>query len=448
MIFPNMHEIATRDVVTVDSKMCLKDAIEVLKKSNHTNIIVVSNKDYYLFSTNDIIKIKFNDNNLDMILEDISLTLIPMIDKQATVLDGMSFVNDGIKLMCVVEEDSSLFGIVTNSDIISSIDPETLMDNITIKDYFKKSATIHYIDKDKTILEALSIIEQGESDCVIVSDNNFPEGILTSKDVISILSNNINLEYPVNLFCSSPLQTISENFTIKEAIDYVNKKHFKRVVTVDGNGKISSIISQQELISYSYNHWANMMKNYHDKLLSLNIELKEKSDKLQLMATTDMLTKLYNRYMFSELFHKFLENKKRDREDKLLLALIDIDNFKGINDTYGHNVGDEVLKNIANLLLTSLRSSDISARWGGEEFIVLLTNTDMEIGFSTIDRLREAISNISHPFDGKVTVSIGVTEVNETDTLQSSVKRADDALYKSKENGKNRVKIGWIDDRI
>ena len=441
MIFPHMYEIATRDVVTVDSKMCLKDAIEVLKKSHHTSIIVVSNKDYYLFSTNDIIKIKLNDNNLNTSLEDISLTIIPQIDKDATVIDGMNFVNDGVKMLCVIENDRSLFGIVTNSDIISSIDPETLIDNITIKDYFKKSAIIQYIDKDKTILEALSIIDQGESDCVIVTDNNHPKGILTSKDVISILSNNISLEHKLDLFCSCPLQTISENFTIKEAIDYVNKKHFKRVVTVDSNGKISSIISQQELISYSYNHWANMMKNYHDKLLSLNTELKEKSDKLQLMATTDMLTKLYNRYMFTELFHKFLENKKRDKENKLVLALIDIDNFKAINDTYGHNVGDEVLKNIANHLLSTLRSSDICARWGGEEFIILLTNTDMEIAFSRIDRLRETISNINHSFDGKVTVSIGLTEILESDTLLSSVKRADDALYKSKECGRNQVSI-------
>ena len=441
MKFPNMYEIATRDVVTVDCEVCLHDTIEMLRKSHHTSIIVVNDKEYFLFSANDLIKLKLSDSKLDKKLKDIHLSKVPTINKNCTVIDGMDIVNGGAKTICVIDEDGSIFGIVTNSDIISRIDPETLMENVMIRDYFKKNSTINYIDKNQTILDALNLINSGSTDYVIVTDNNIPKGILTSKDTISIISTNIGLNHKIDEFCSCPLQTISDNFTIKEAVDYVNKKHFKRIIATDKNGNITGIISQQELISYSYSNWATMMKNYHDELLSLNTQLKEKSEKLQLMATTDMLTKLYNRHMFAELFEKFLAKKKRNCKEKLILSLLDIDNFKSVNDTYGHNIGDEVLKSISNFLISNLRASDISARWGGEEFIVLLTNTDIEIGFNTINKLRIAISQLEQSFGENVTVSIGITEVKENDTLQSCIKRADDALYTSKESGKNKVSI-------
>lgn len=142
-----MCEIATRNVVKVDSKVSLQDTIEVLKNSHHRSIIVTKGKDYYLFSANNLIQMKLNENNLNIKLEDIPLTMLPQIHKDSTVIDAMELVNSGIRLICIVEDDRSLFGIVTNSDIISSIDPETLMDNVKIKDYFKKHPII-FIDKN------------------------------------------------------------------------------------------------------------------------------------------------------------------------------------------------------------------------------------------------------------------------------------------------------------
>lgn len=442
MYFPKMYEIATKNVIKVDCKTTLNDTVEILKNSHHRSIIVIHDQDYHLFSASDLIKTKLNNDDLSVKLEDIPLKVVPQMHKNATVLEAMELVNSGVNYICVVDDKRTLYGLVTSSDIISSIDPETLMENFKIKDYFGKLVDVNYLDKNKTIKDAMVMMDNGNSDCVIVLDGNYPKGILTVKDTITIVSNNISMDNKLDNFCSCPLETVPDNFTIKEAVEYVNKKHYKRVVSVNENGKITGIINQQELISYSYNHWASMMKSYHDELLKLNRELKEKSNKLQLMATTDMLTKLYNRHMFTELFNKFLEKAKRNKGETLVLALLDIDNFKSINDTYGHNIGDEVLINISNLISTTLRSSDISARWGGEEFIVLLTNTDIQKGFNTVEQLRETISKLDHNKAGKVTVSIGITQVNQNDKLEDCVKNADDALYKSKLNGKNQVTVG------
>ncbi len=198
MIFPKMCEIATRNVVKVDSKVSLQDTIEVLKNSHHRSIIVTKGKDYYLFSANNLIQMKLNENNLNIKLEDIPLTMLPQIHKDSTVIDAMELVNSGIRLICIVEDDRSLFGIVTNSDIISSIDPETLMDNVKIKDYFKKHPII-FIDKNQTLFEAISRMNNHETDCILVTDHGIPKGILTSKDTISIISNNVNINEIVDL---------------------------------------------------------------------------------------------------------------------------------------------------------------------------------------------------------------------------------------------------------
>ncbi len=332
MIFPKMCEIATRNVVKVDSKVSLQDTIEVLKNSHHRSIIVTKGKDYYLFSANNLIQMKLNENNLNIKLEDIPLTMLPQIHKDSTVIDAMELVNSGIRLICIVEDDRSLFGIVTNSDIISSIDPETLMDNVKIKDYFKKHPII-FIDKNQTLFEAISRMNNHGTDCILVTDNGIPKGILTSKDTISIISNNVNINEIVDLYCSYPLQTIPENFTIKEAVDYVNKKQFKRIVAVDHQGNITGIISQQDLISYSYSHWAAMMKDYHDELLNLNKQLREKSDELQQMVIADKKKELQLIEQQKELETIF--NTTKDG-----IAVLDMDTrFTKVNKAYCEMTG-------------------------------------------------------------------------------------------------------------
>lgn len=442
MNFPRLYEIATKEIIAVESNITLNDAIEILKNSHHRSIVVTNGSDYNLFSATDLIKIKLTDKNLTTKLEEIPLKSIPQMYKEASVLDALDLVHSGIEYLCIVDEYRQLYGLVTNSDILSSIDPETLMENFKVKDYFQKAVELNFLEKDRPVKDAMEIMSSSNSDCVIITDKEKISGILTIKDTVYIVSNNIDLNSKIENYYSFPIETIPDDFTIKQAIEFINEKHFKRVIASDSDGKITGIISQQELISYSYNHWASMMKNYHDELLNLNKRLREKTQKLQTMATTDMLTKLYNRHMFTELFTKLLHKKKRKLEDSMAIAIIDIDNFKSINDFYGHDIGDEVLKSIANLFMTTLRSSDISARWGGEEFILLLTNTEIDKAFYTIEKLRVAVEQTKQPHDINVTVSLGVTEVMAEDTLETCFKRADEALYKAKNSGKNKSVIG------
>lgn len=136
---------------------------------------------------------------------------------------------------------------------------------------------------------------------------------------------------------------------------------------------------------------------------------------------------------------------ERDRRYQTGLSLVfcDIDRFKRINDEHGHDVGDGVLRLFAQTLKSSVRKSDIVARWGGEEFVLLLVNTTPEIAGVMAEKLRMEIEACDFPTVGKVTASFGATRLLDGDNLGTLIKRADVALYKAKKNGRNRVEM-WL----
>lgn len=157
-------------------------------------------------------------------------------------------------------------------------------------------------------------------------------------------------------------------------------------------------------------------------------------------AYHDHLTKIYNRQKFDELFLKAVENKKR-YGDHLSVILMDIDHFKKVNDTYGHLVGDLVLVFLATVVTENLRLNDVFARWGGEEFIILLPRTNIESAYRKAEELRQTIEAYTDKNLPRITISLGVTEVAETDDMNLCLQRVDKALFMAKEKRNNVVKL-------
>ena len=165
---------------------------------------------------------------------------------------------------------------------------------------------------------------------------------------------------------------------------------------------------------------------------------------IHMMAITDDLTSLYNRRFFqNRLAHEV--NRAHRYDHPLSLLIIDVDFFKQYNDAHGHPAGDEILQYIGHLFRKLIRKSDIAARYGGEEFVILMPETDSRRAKELALRICAAVS--CHPFNhrqtqpgGKITVSIGLAELpSDAQTSEELIRRADQALYKAKKNGKNRV---------
>lgn len=160
------------------------------------------------------------------------------------------------------------------------------------------------------------------------------------------------------------------------------------------------------------------------------------------LAVTDELTNLYNIRYFKMILQTECLMAKADPIKKFCVIMTDVDHFKRFNDTYGHQVGDLVLKEVAAALRSSVRSSDIVARYGGEEMIILLRSTSLENALLVAEKVRKNVENrkVSDKNNTyNVTISLGVSKFNSHDTADAIIKRADDGLYKGKENGRNRV---------
>lgn len=179
-----------------------------------------------------------------------------------------------------------------------------------------------------------------------------------------------------------------------------------------------------------------------EKLLIINFfditEKKELEKKLFQASVTDYLTGLYNRRFMSEALQK--EKELSDRYNiPFSLILLDIDYFKYINDIYGHDQGDKVLIAIGDILKKKIRASDLSSRWGGEEFLILLRNTTIEQAKIVAEKLRKEICSLKLSSIEKVSASFGVASYRPKEPIEATIKRADRALMQAKLQGKNCV---------
>ncbi|MEE4302885.1 MAG: diguanylate cyclase [Wenzhouxiangella sp.] len=171
------------------------------------------------------------------------------------------------------------------------------------------------------------------------------------------------------------------------------------------------------------------------------VSLNRYQRRLEQMATTDKLTGAANRHVFQLVFTQIVGNARR-RNESVALVCLDIDNFKDINDSHGHQVGDGVLRQFTEVISSVIRESDTLCRWGGDEFLVLMSGCNARQAAEVAEKIRRVVAERSFSFNGddvRLSISMGVTEVAMDDGMESAVSRADQALYQAKESGRNRI---------
>jgi diguanylate cyclase (GGDEF)-like protein len=234
----------------------------------------------------------------------------------------------------------------------------------------------------------------------------------------------------------------------KKAQNFVRKinKPLLKIISLTKNvGKkkkleklASTGVTEIDLLNENFN---NMVKKLDERTKKL-IEVEAKRELQEHLANIDALTGAYNRRFLSNFTESYLKIVKREKSI-FSLMIVDIDDFKFVNDTYGHNVGDEILILLVDQMKDLLRENDIIVRFGGDEFIVLLPDTNQENTINVANKLLEKINEIRCPFKDEfvsITVSIGTAEYNKNDeNIESIIRRADESLYTSKHKGKNTV---------
>jgi len=438
MFFPTLGLIATTNVITVDIHDTIQDALHQMHIHNHRSVIVVNKTLHYIITTKDIIRLKLDGISFSTPLSQIDLRPLPMVDKESNIINALNLTNHEDEHICVCNVDGSLYGLVTNSDIIASVDPQVILDTLQISTIFDKKYGYKSFLPDTPMSEVMEYMKDSVSDCVIIQEGNSPIGIFTSKDMLRFIGEENCASVKVSDVMSSPVETMNDKASIGEGLEYLRSRNYKRIVVTNDEGYVLGIVTQEDLISRTYLKWSQLMQDHFKQFEEITQILQQKNHHLTQLATKDSLTEIHNRHMFAELFGKEHSFAKR-QTTKLSLMMIDLDFFKRVNDTYGHNIGDALLKDFSSLVVSSIREADLFARWGGEEFVLLLRNTGCDEAYGVGEKIRSLLEKKQFDEVGRITCSIGVTEVYCDDTLTSAIGRADSAMYTAKREGRNRT---------
>ena len=223
----------------------------------------------------------------------------------------------------------------------------------------------------------------------------------------------------------TPLKTLEQH--IKDIIE--GKKS-------ENNQDDNNLISDYEEINTIAN---GIEKLTHHSLFQKNIELAAKNELLEKLSQTDYLTGILNRRKINEELQKEYQRAKRYDNSTFSIVLLDVDWFKNINDTYGHDKGDIVLKEIVSVISSQLRITDNLARWGGEEFLILCPSTDLSGAATIAKKIQSAIEKNNFSISHKITISGGVCEYNNSLSLDDLIIKADYKLYEAKSKGRNQI---------
>jgi polar amino acid transport system substrate-binding protein len=192
-------------------------------------------------------------------------------------------------------------------------------------------------------------------------------------------------------------------------------------------------------------HYEKILKKFEKLMIISDIQQKKLLDltnKFKSISHKDDLTNIYNRRKLKKVLIKHYNEFTIDKSNIFSVILIDIDYFKSVNDTYGHDIGDQIIKEISNFILENKQENDYFGRWGGEEFLIISPKKNCYDVKNYYEKIRKDISEkIFSDKKLKKTCSFGITDIRSGDTLDSLLKRADEALYVSKETGRNKIEI-------
>ena len=386
-----------------------------------------------------------NKDDIDLIISDINM---PKMDG-LSMCEAIKKINHEIPLVITSAHNDTNFlrrsieiGVTTYAmkpidlyqlmeSIIKAMEPIILKKKLIELNLSLESKIEQEINKIKSILDAQDniIIVTNKEEITNVNKkfldffavDNFDEFIKSKKNIFD--------------FFQEEFGFITKEQIVKQEswIKYIKDLH-----EIDRIVKIKSALEEEKIFAINVDYYENKDDYYVFSLTDIT-KLKEKANLLEYQASHDKLTGLFNRNRFDEIYTKEIKRTKR-YNNELSIIIFDIDDFKMVNDTYGHQIGDEVLKEIAKITLNGVREQDINVRWGGEEFLILLPQTNLTGAITVASKIKSAIKE--HIFTDKslkITASFGVSQLLDEDDEISLISRSDKLLYEAKKTGKDKV---------
>ncbi len=370
--------------------------------------------------------------------------IIPALEKATTNILIIENISETLTFAVIVSELDILNNIKSNYIIEKNLSNIKSMKSMTFpnldkylisfKKYFKTAIKQSYkiinsssedIGDSKDLDDLLKLYKEVKNNFLVLKSNMEKEIFLrtslikkTSIQIIYFIISYILAFILIMAFLSFNIYS-DFNKRLKNLGEKLTQLDIKKVINKKTN------IDELDILSHNI-----------DKTLSNFNKLEKEKEQIEEFSQKDQLTKLYNRHYLSKMFDQFLE-----KNIHYGIILLDIDHFKRVNDTYGHQAGDKVLVKFAKILQQKTREFDIVSRWGGEEFLIIILNVSVDTLFSIAQKIRKTIEAETFDEVGKITASFGISLRNEGVSSTDTIELADKALYDAKKFGRNMVKI-------
>lgn len=378
-----------------------------------------------------ILNAVLSKNIVEYILIDKNLRIVKHSEGLTKYLESTPNIGDDVldflpELVGSEEDILQIFDTPTFSFVLESVYKKDYYVNVSVEHYDQNTALILLHNITDTALTQQKLVQYSNESILM---NKTLQKILDSQNALLFVTNHEEITY-VN-------EQFMDYFSINR-VSELKRRNLQLCTYLDPSLKgydalFERVKDKEEYVVIGNDTFilqGTCVEETH-KLFTLT-----KVTKLTHDMQIDTLTGAYKKSYFNSHLEKVIRDKKEG-----MLVVLDIDDFKQINDTYGHQVGDQVLKEFAELIQNNIRSNDLFARWGGEEFLLLLEDTNPENAMIKVERLRELIDRHIFAEIGHMTVSIGMAKKEDSDDMHSLLFRSDKALYEAKDAGKNRVEF-------
>lgn len=465
-------DYAQKSIITVKENRTLLFALNIMIDNNIRRIVVVDGKGNFkgIVNQEDLVKYLEKDltkENLKVFHIFASFRSLITVKKHASLKDTMgAMVKNNISSVIVVDNKDVSLGIITERDIL-----KLSAKKIDLKEPVLKymSSPVYSVKLDNDLNDVIKLLNTKGIRRVVIEDNSAkPVGIITERDILRNLEGSysrfledrlksakdmlnflpeviidvvaVGKEKVIQWCNTKAREEFGENLIDKSITSLIPKENW--VTIYEQLSKNNRIEKNQIKIGDKYFEISGYFLKYSDKS-ALQLILKDITFQVKL-SLRDHLTNLYNRRYMEEFLKNEMEASRRYNY-AFSIVMIDLDDFKKINDNYGHEAGDHVLKGVAEIMLTSMRKADVIGRYGGEEFIIMMPKTTKKNALTCMEKIRTFINMKPYKFNGKelkITASFGIASYPEDSSdIQDLLAISDIRLYRAKRMGKNRIEI-------
>jgi len=309
------------------------------------------------------------------------------------------------------------------------------------------SVEVSSLPPEASLQQAVKLMVDKRYSCIIIKKDNFPVGIMTERDLVKVLnqeSQSIDLSLPISELMSSPISTLNQTDTLFDAMVISRAEKIRHLPVIDNDERLVGLVTHTDLANAHFRVIELQTQMIENAVAAKTSELSVLNDELQTLSTEDHLMKIGNRRSMEVDLGRTHTSSVR-YEHPYSVLLMDIDFFKLYNDHYGHLAGDEALKSVANVLKENIRGSDRLYRYGGEELLLVLPNTNVTQAEKVARKLLSSLTKCAIPHEKSthkvLTASCGGACVlsggEMAGTWEDLVEVADSNLYKAKNSGRN-----------